>query len=110
MAPSIVNNIMTTETIIEKKQRTTKRLKEPSKYKVIICNDDVTPVDFVIAMLMSVFRYEQQSAIEITLQVHNKGSAVVGVYPHEVAEQKMVDGTTMARDHNFPLILKIEAE
>lgn len=101
---------MTTETIIEKKKQTNRNLKEPSKYKVIICNDDVTPVDFVVALLVSVFRYNQEEAYDITMKIHNQGSAVAGVYPHEIAEQKGIDGTNMARLNGFPLIIKVEAE
>jgi ATP-dependent Clp protease adaptor protein ClpS len=100
----------TTDTIIEKKQTTRRSLKEPSKYKVICCNDDVTPVDFVIAMLMHIFKYSQQDAVNLTLDVHNKGSAIIGVYVHEIAEQKALEATDMARSNGFPLIIKVEAE
>ena len=54
---------MTTETVIEKKKQTSRQIKEPGKYKVIVCNDDVTPVDFVIFMLMHVFRFAQEKAV-----------------------------------------------
>jgi ATP-dependent Clp protease adaptor protein ClpS len=101
---------MTTDIVVEKKTSTKDRLKEPSKYKVIVCNDDTTSVEFVIAMLMTVFKHDEQSAFKITIDIHNKGSAVVGVYSHEVAEQKSVDGTTMARLNGYPLIIKVEPE
>ena len=101
---------MTTDIVIEKKTSTKDRLKEPSKYNVIVCNDDTTSVEFVIAMLMTVFKHSEQSAFKLTIDIHNKGSAVVGVYSHEVAEQKSVDGTTMARLNGYPLIIKIEPE
>jgi ATP-dependent Clp protease adaptor protein ClpS len=101
---------MSTDTIIEKKKQTVRQIKEPSKYKVIVCNDDVTPMEFVIVMLMSVFKYEQDSAISLTMQVHNQGSAIAGVYTFEIAEQKVVDATHLARNNNFPLVLKIEED
>ena len=101
---------MTTDIVIEKKTSTKERLKEPSKYKVIVCNDDTTSVEFVVAMLMTVFKHDEQSAFKLTIDIHNKGSAVVGVYSHEVAEQKSVDGTTMARLNGYPLIIKVEPE
>lgn len=102
---------MSTDTsVIEKKKQSVKQPKEPGKYKVIVCNDDVTPVDFVVAMLMSVFRFDKPKAIELTLSVHEKGSAVAGIYSYEVAEQKGVDATNMARLNGYPLIIKIEAE
>jgi ATP-dependent Clp protease adaptor protein ClpS len=96
--------------IIEKKKTSDKLPKEPGKYKVIVCNDDVTPMDFVIAMLMGVFRHSEGSAVDLTMKIHNNGSAVAGVYTHEIAEQKIADATNLARGHGFPLILKAEAE
>jgi len=101
---------MTIETVVEKKSATRRLIKEPSKYKVIIYNDDHTPVDFVIAMLVMVFKYSESAAHDLTLAVHNKGSAVAGVYTHEVAEQKALDATQMARSNGFPLVLKVEPE
>jgi ATP-dependent Clp protease adaptor protein ClpS len=103
---------MTTDTVIEKKTTTTtnRKVKEPSKYKVIVCNDDVTPVEFVVAMLVSVFNHEERQALNLTLAVHNKGSAVAGVYSYEIAEQKVLDATNMARLNGYPLVTKMEAE
>lgn len=103
---------MTTENVIDivKKKQTTRQPKEPGKFKVVVCNDDVTPVDFVIAMLIKVFRHDEAQAIKLTVQVHEQGKGVAGVYPHEIAEQKAIDATNMARLNNFPLITKIEAE
>jgi ATP-dependent Clp protease adaptor protein ClpS len=102
---------MTTETdVIEKKKVVDTPPKEPSKYKVIVFNDDHTSVEFVIAMLITVFNYSQDNALKLTLEIHNAGSAVVGVYSHEIAEQKVIEASDMARNHGFPLILKAEAE
>lgn len=101
---------MSEEAVIIKKKATDKEFKEPNKYKVIVCNDDVTPVDFVVAMMMAVFKHDQNKAVEITMEVHHKGSAVAGVYSYEIAEQKGLDATNMARDNGFPLVIKIEAE
>ena len=102
---------MTTETdVIEKKKVVDSIPKEPSKYKVIVFNDDHTSVEFVIAMLMTVFNYSQDDALKLTLQIHNANSAVAGIYSYEVAEQKVVEATEMARGHGLPLILKAEAE
>ena len=99
-----------TDTIVEKKIRTTSKLKEPGKFKVIVCNDDTTPVEFVIAMLISVFRHDESSALVLTLKIHTQGNAVAGTYSYEVAEQKAVDGTNLARAHGYPLIIKVESE
>jgi ATP-dependent Clp protease adaptor protein ClpS len=98
------------DTVVEKKTRIINRIKEPGKFKVIVCNDDQTAMEFVIAMLMSVFRHDEKSAITLTLSIHNKGSAVAGIYSFEVAEQKAIDGTTLARAHGWPLIIKVEPE
>lgn len=105
---------MTTEVVIEKETKVSKKsadnLQEPGKFKVIVCNDDVTPIEFVVSMLMSVFKHDQKSALELTLQIHNSGSAVAGIYSFEIAEQKAVDGTNLARANGFPLIIKVEPE
>lgn len=99
---------MSTDTIIEKKTKTTNRVKEPSKYKVIVCNDDTTPVEFVILMLISVFRLNMDEATNLTLKVHHEGSAVAGIFSYEIAEQKTIDATNLARDNGYPLIIKVE--
>lgn len=101
---------MANDTIVENKDKTTNKLKEPSKYKVIVCNDDVTPVEFVVTMLVTVFRHNEKSALELTLSIHNTGSAVAGVYSFEVAEQKSIDSTNLARANGYPLIIKVEPE
>jgi ATP-dependent Clp protease adaptor protein ClpS len=101
---------MNTDTTIEEKKVVERSLKEPPRYKVIVLNDNVTPMEFVIAMLIAIFRYDEKTAYDLTMEVHHQGSAVAGVYSHEVAEQKVVDGTNMARANNFPLNLKSEAE
>jgi ATP-dependent Clp protease adaptor protein ClpS len=102
---------MTTETpVIDKKKVTSRIPKEPGKYKVIVCNDDVTPVEFVVAMLIGVFNFSQNDALKLTIQVHNDGSAVAGTYTYEVAEQKSVDAIQLARSNGYPLVLKVESE
>jgi ATP-dependent Clp protease adaptor protein ClpS len=101
---------MTTDIVIEKKTTTIKEVKEPGKYKVVICNDDVTPVEFVVALLVSVFKHDEAAAIALTLKIHNDGSATAGVYRFEVAEQKAIDATNMARNNDFPLVTKVLPE
>lgn len=96
--------------IIEKKKTTTKLPKEPGKFKVIVCNDNVTPMDFVVAMFVEIFKHSQSNAVDLTLKIHNEGSAVAGVYRYEIAEQKITDATHMARSNGFPLVLKAEEE
>jgi len=101
---------MTTDTILEKKKLTSRDLKKPPKFKVIVFNDDYTPMEFVVAMFMKVFRHNETAAVNLTMDIHNKGSAIAGVYPYEIAEQKIIEATTLARNNNYPLLLKAEAE
>lgn len=101
---------MSSTPVLEKRKQTTKQIKEPGKFKVIVCNDDVTTMEFVVIMLMTVFRYDQSRAIDLTVSIHQKGSAIAGIFPYEIAEQKTIDATNMARLQGFPLIIKVEPE
>ena len=92
------------------KQRTTNSIKEPPMYKVIIINDDVTPMDFVILLLITIFKHSESVAAELMLTIHNQNSAVVGVYNYEIAEQKTIDATMLARDNGYPLLIKLETK
>jgi ATP-dependent Clp protease adaptor protein ClpS len=83
---------------------------EPGHYKVIFLNDDITPMEFVIEVLQKIFKHDLPTSHELMLTVHNDGSAVVGVYSFEIAEQKGIETTMLARNNNFPLIVKIEKE
>ena len=83
---------------------------EPKRYKVLFLNDDKTPIDFVIELMMRVFKHTREVAEQLTLAVHNEGSAVVGVYNYEIAEQKGVEATNQARQAGFPLQIKIDQE
>jgi ATP-dependent Clp protease adaptor protein ClpS len=98
------------ETLTKPKTVDEVEILKPSKYKVIVLNDDKTPVDFVIVMLMTVFHHSQSSAESITMKIHNEGAGVAGVYSYEIAEQKVIDGTALAREHGFPLVIKAEKE
>jgi len=83
---------------------------EPKRYKVLFLNDDKTPIDFVIDVLMTIFKHTEETAKELTLKVHNEGSAVVGTFTYEIAEQKGVETTQLARQAGFPLQIKIDPE
>jgi ATP-dependent Clp protease adaptor protein ClpS len=97
-----------TDVIIDEKIK--KEIKEPSKYKVIMLNDDSTPMEWVIELLEIIFKYSRISAEELTLKIHNEGSAVVGIYSYEIAEQKSVEAVTLSRNNGFPLQVKLEEE
>ena len=83
---------------------------EPGKYKVIMLNDDRTPMEFVIDILMLIFKHSEETAKKLMLTIHTDGSAVVGIYTYEIAEQKSVEATTLSRDNGFPLSMKLEKE
>jgi ATP-dependent Clp protease adaptor protein ClpS len=85
-------------------------LKEPELFNVVILNDDKTPMEFVTGLLTELFNKTQQDAIDLMLSIHNNGSAVAGTYIFEIAEQKSVDATNLARDSGFPLAIKINAQ
>jgi len=83
-------------------------VKEPDKYKVLLINDDFTPMDFVIYILVTIFHHSTEAAEEIMAQVHEKGKGIAGVYTYEIAEQKAVESTTQARKNGHPLNVEIE--
>jgi ATP-dependent Clp protease adaptor protein ClpS len=87
-----------------------RQLKEPSLFKLIYVNDNETAMEFVIKTLTEIFHYKTDTAESIMLDIHEKGSAVVAVLPYEMAEQKGVEVTVMARGAGFPLQVKLEPD
>lgn len=85
-------------------------LQEPPMYKIIYMNDEVTSMEFVVGSLIDYFNYTQDTASNITIDIHEKGSAVVAVLPYEIAEQKGIEVTLEARSQGYPLQVKVEAE
>lgn len=85
-------------------------VKEPPMYKVIYLNDNQTTMEFVVDSLMEFFDYTEESAHQITLDIHESGSAVVAVLPYEIAEQKGIEVTVSARSQSYPLQIKLEPE
>lgn len=86
------------------------KIKEPGQYRVIYVNDNVTTMEFVVETLKNVFNYDETGAEAITVKIHEEGSAVVAVLPYEIAEQKGVEVTLLARSNGFPLAVKLEPE
>lgn len=95
---------------IKTKETTKVKLKEPSRYKVVVLNDDLTPMDFVVYIFVTIFNHSEADATTLTLKIHNEGSAVAGVYNYEIAEQKYIEATTLARQNGHPLVLKVVEE
>ena len=98
----------TTDTIVKPKIATNPNIAEPSLYNVIYMNDDQTSMEFVIESLKAVFNYTEEDAADITLKIHEEGSAVVATLPYEMAEQKGIEVTLLARNNGFPLSIKLE--
>jgi ATP-dependent Clp protease adaptor protein ClpS len=98
------------DVITEKEVDTDILINNPGKYKVVILNDDATPMDFVVALLMGIFKHNEDSATAVMLQIHNTGKGIAGVYTHEVAEQKGIESTLLARQHGHPLQIQVEQE
>ena len=87
----------------KKSKKKTKKLRPPRDYKVILHNDDFTPIEFVTWILETVFRKNTPEAESIMLEVHKKGKGIAGVYTYEIAEQKALDTLEAAKENEFPL-------
>lgn len=90
--------------------KTRPKTKKPSMYKVLLLNDDYTPMEFVVHVLERFFNKSQQEATHLMLEVHNKGVAVCGVFTHEVAESKVTGVMDYARANQHPLQCTMEKE
>ena len=90
--------------------KTRSKSKRPPLYKVMILNDDYTPMEFVVHVLERFFGMSSAQAFEIMLTVHKKGLAVVGVFSHEIAETKVTQVMDFARRHEHPLQCTMEKE
>ena len=101
---------MTVDSDVKIDERVKQKIEEPKRWKVILLNDDYTPMEFVIQVLQEIFKHSQDTATNITMQIHNEGSGIAGVYNFEIAEVKAVEATTLARSNGFPLQVKMEEE
>ncbi len=84
------------------------RLKRPPLYKVILLNDDYTPMDFVVHVLECFFAKDRENATRIMLEVHTRGKGICGVYTHEIAETKVAQVNTYSRENQHPLLCTLE--
>lgn len=84
------------------------KLKRPSMYKVVILNDDYTPMEFVIEILESFFSMDREKATQVMLMVHTQGKGVCGVYTRDIAETKAVLVNEYSRENEHPLMCEIE--
>jgi ATP-dependent Clp protease adaptor protein ClpS len=97
-----------TDVAVETKQKT--QLQRPPLYKVLIHNDNYTTMDFVVNILMGIFRKPEGEAIEIMWKVHLEGVGVAGIYPREIAETKIAHAEIEAEMKEFPLRFSMEPE
>jgi ATP-dependent Clp protease adaptor protein ClpS len=88
--------------------RTKPRLKQPSLFKVIILNDDYTPMEFVVEILEKFFDKVHAEATQIMLNVHKQGRGICGIYPHGIAETKVLQVNEYSRRHQYPLQCTLE--
>lgn len=79
------------------------KLKVPSLYKVILLNDDYTPMDFVMQVLEEIFAKTHEEAYKLCMDVHTQGRGIAGIYSKEVAEQKVYEVNTISKHHKHPL-------
>jgi len=86
------------------------RTKKPSMYKVLMLNDDYTPMEFVVDVLQNIFQKNREEATEVMLHVHQKGVGVCGVYTYEIAETKVTQTVDYARKNQHPLQCTLEKE
>lgn len=99
-------------TQVETRTRTSTEieLREPSLFRVVYLDDDVTSMEFVLESLIQHFQYTAETAQRIILDIESSGSAVVAVLPYELAEQKGIEITMQARSVGFPLQIKLEPD
>jgi ATP-dependent Clp protease adaptor protein ClpS len=97
-------------TIEQTRDEVRDRTDEPPMYRVILYNDDFTPRDFVVEILVTLFHKGVAEATELMWRVHNGNRGVAGVYPQEIAETKVVAATALAREYGFPLKMTLEPD
>jgi ATP-dependent Clp protease adaptor protein ClpS len=101
---------MSTDTEIVQDTSTIVTFKPPSMWKVVFLNDDKTPMEFVVDLLVELFGHNEKSAKDITLEIHNTGSGVAGIYNYEIAEQKGLEATRISKANGHPLRIQVEQE
>lgn len=84
------------------------KLKQPPLYRVVLINDDFTPMEFVVDILETIFGMERTRATQVMLEVHTKGKGVCGVYNYEIAETKVAQVMGIAKQHQHPLLCTME--
>jgi ATP-dependent Clp protease adaptor protein ClpS len=94
--------------VIDKNKEEVKKAPPPKKFKVIVHNDDYTPMDIVVNILATVFRKDSAQASQIMLEAHKRGKAVIGIYPFSIAETKSAKANAIGKSAGFPFRTSIE--
>ena len=89
-------------------EHTSPKLKKPPLYKVVILNDDYTPMEFVVHVLEAIFAHNRESATRIMLSVHKTGKGICGVYTRDIAETKVTSVNSYSRENKHPLLCDME--
>ena len=89
-------------------QETKPKLKRPPLFKVILINDDYTPMEFVVHVLEIFFGLDRETATRIMLEVHTRGKGICGIYTHEIAETKVSQVNSYSRENQHPLLCTME--
>jgi ATP-dependent Clp protease adaptor protein ClpS len=93
---------------IEEEIESALEIEEPTKYKVLLHNDDYTTIDFVVDVLIGIFHKNTTEAEAIMMEVHKKGKSVCGIYTYEIAETKVYQVKELAKSSGFPLLATME--
>lgn len=91
------------DTVLEETRAKEKEIKEPPQYKVIMLNDNVTSMDFVVDLLCGIFGMGHEKAVKVMLQIHHEGKGICGIYTKEIADAKVARVRREASQANFPL-------
>lgn len=86
------------------------KLKPPKRYKVVLMNDDFTPMEFVIQVLQGYFRMDREAAVQVMMMVHTKGKGICGVFSKDIAETKVVQVNEYSRQNQHPLMCSMEED
>ncbi|MBE6049031.1 MAG: ATP-dependent Clp protease adaptor ClpS [Clostridium sp.] len=89
-------------------EKTKIKVKEPKRYKVVMYNDDFTSMDFVVYILVNIFRKRQDDAVNIMMTVHKNGSAIVGIYSYDIAKTRVMKANALAQEENYPFKIEVE--